>query len=173
MPQSHLLLEVLELLRVASSGLGAHLLTGPLKGAVNLLCEMHLSLQSGPAGYYQCVVSDQVGSSPIWRWCIRGVVWRRRYYSSRASSLQASYSAMDETNDGRDEEERRLTGSSSRGGASDGVMNQIPAARGWVKQQGRLCLSRGELQSTYSGGVRIGRMRRWVHRTQVGEDGQG
>lgn len=57
---------------------------------------------------------------------------------------------MDETNDGRDEEERILTGSSSRGGASDGVMNQIPAARGWVKQQGRLCLSRGELQSTYS-----------------------
>lgn len=47
---------------------------------------------------------------------------------------------MDETNDGRGEEERRLTGRWLRG-ASDGVMNQIPAARGWVKQQGRLvCL---------------------------------
>lgn len=58
MSQSHLLLEVLELLRVAGSGLGAHLLAGPLKGAVNLLCEVHLSSQSGPARYYRCVVSD-------------------------------------------------------------------------------------------------------------------
>lgn len=65
-------------------------------------------------------------------------------------------------------------------------MNQIPAARGWVKEQGRpsvSCLSRGELMDGLSsrGVYKSGRRRRDVggspplHLSHpiVGEDGQG
>lgn len=39
--EGHFLLQHLELVRVASLGLGAHLLTGPLEGAVESLGEVH------------------------------------------------------------------------------------------------------------------------------------
>lgn len=64
--QSHLSLEVLELVRMSSSGFAAHLFAGPLEGSVDLLCEVHV----GCSRYRLLYRSQSDG-------LIRGVVLRR------------------------------------------------------------------------------------------------
>jgi hypothetical protein len=66
MSQSHLGFEILEVIRMSSSGFSAHLFAGPLKGSVDLLCEMHLGCSR-----YQLL--DRSQSDGV----IRGVVLRR------------------------------------------------------------------------------------------------
>lgn len=64
--QSHLSLEVLELIRVSSSGFAAHLFAGPLEGSVDLLCEVHVGCSR-----YRLLYRSQSDE------LIRGVVLRR------------------------------------------------------------------------------------------------